>query len=126
MDLHLPICLQRAHAPVSIRVAQQQRRLKKNEARRPYGGGAAEPRQDLFRDDRLDQKQQERAGEDGDRGEQHGARSNGAAGFTREASHSMRREDARRIRPARGQYVCFGRKYSARSIEWTVMSLTST
>ena len=32
----------------------------------------------------------------------------------------------RRVQPARRQYVCFGRKYSVRSMERTVMSLTST
>ena len=57
-------------------------RLEEHEARRPHRGRAAEPRQDLLRDDRLDQEQQERAGEDREGGEEHRARRAAKAGAT--------------------------------------------
>ena len=52
-----------AHGKVGVGVAEQQRRLKEDEARRPHRRGAAEPRQDLLCDDGLEQEQQERASE---------------------------------------------------------------
>ncbi len=42
-----------AHGPVGVRVAGEQRGLEEHEARRPDRRRAAEPRQDLLRDDRL-------------------------------------------------------------------------
>ena len=54
-----------AHDIVGIGVAGEQRRLKEDEARGPDRGRAAEPRQDLLRDHRLHQEQQERADENG-------------------------------------------------------------
>src|SRR5262252_11053844 len=54
------------HDHVGVEVAEQQRRLKENEARGPYRRRATEPRQDLLGNDRLDQKKQERAEEDRD------------------------------------------------------------
>ena len=55
---------QPAHRKVGVAVAQQQRGLEKDEARRPHRRGSAEPRQDLLGDDRLEQEEQERARED--------------------------------------------------------------
>ena len=56
---------QPVHDEVGVRVAREQRRLEEDEAGRPDGGRSAEPRQDLLRDDRLHQEQQEGADEDG-------------------------------------------------------------
>ena len=65
-DVHprLPARGQAARGPVGIGVAEEQHRLEEHQADRPHRGRAAEPRQDLLRDDGLDQEQQERAEED--------------------------------------------------------------
>src|SRR5207244_5504941 len=47
--------------PMRIRVAEQQHKLKKQHAGCPHAGRAAELRQNCFGNDRLDQKQQQRA-----------------------------------------------------------------
>src|SRR5262249_813702 len=54
-----------AHDPVGVSVSQQQHELEEHHADRPDDGGSAEPRQDLFREQRLDQEKQERAEENG-------------------------------------------------------------
>ena len=53
------------HDDVAIGVTRQQRRLEEDETRGPHGRRAAEPWQDLLRHDRLHEKQQERADENG-------------------------------------------------------------
>jgi len=45
---------------VRIGITGQQQRLEKQQAGRPHRRGAAEPREDLLCDHRLNQKQQER------------------------------------------------------------------
>ena len=50
-----------ARDEIGVRVPREQRRLEEYEARCPDGGRPPEPREDLLRDDRLDQEQQERA-----------------------------------------------------------------
>ena len=59
-------------ASVGVGVAGEQHALEEHEARRPDRGRAAEPRQDLLGDDRLDQEQQERRKEDRRRVRQRG------------------------------------------------------
>ena len=51
--------------PVGIGVTEQQHELKKQHAGGPHAGRAAEMRQNCFGNDRLDQKQQQRAEEYG-------------------------------------------------------------
>jgi hypothetical protein len=63
---------QPAHDEVRVRVAGEQRRLKKYEARRPYGGRSSEPREDLLGDDRLNKEEQERTCENRQREKRHG------------------------------------------------------
>ena len=65
VDLDLGARGNAAHDEIRVGVARQQCRLEKDEARRPDRGGAAEPRQDLLRDHRLYEEQQESADEDG-------------------------------------------------------------
>ncbi len=57
----LPRDAQAASQNVGVVVAEQERRLKKHEARRPHGRRSAESRQDHLREQRLEQKQQEGA-----------------------------------------------------------------
>ena len=64
MQHHLALWRQPARREVRVRVADQQDHLKEHHAGRPHRRGAAKPRQDLLRDDRLHQKQQEGAEED--------------------------------------------------------------
>ena len=47
--------------PVAVCVACRQQRLEEHEAQGPHGARAAEPRDDLLRDERLNREQQERA-----------------------------------------------------------------
>ncbi len=71
----IDICVPRrglANNQVGVRVAQEKRRLEKYEARRPDIRPSSKPRKDLLGHDRLNQKQQERADEDGDGVEGHG------------------------------------------------------
>ena len=67
----LPARRELARRPVGIGVAEEQQELEEHEAGRPHRGGAAEPRQDLLRHDRLDEEQQERAREDRESVERH-------------------------------------------------------
>ena len=60
-----------ARGPVGVGVAEEQQELEEHEAGRPHGRGAAEPRQDLLRHERLDEEEQERAREYGQRVEDH-------------------------------------------------------
>ncbi len=63
-------CRRERQAPrdnVRVQVAEQQRRLKKHEARGPDRGGASEPREDQFGEQRLEQEEQERAEENRER-----------------------------------------------------------
>jgi hypothetical protein len=46
--------------PIRVKITREQRELKKYQTGCPHGGGAAEPGQDLFGDDGLNQKQQKR------------------------------------------------------------------
>ena len=130
-----------AHDEIRVGVAREQRRLEEHEARRPDGGRAAEPWQDLLRDDRLHQEQQERADEDGGGVEEHWGgrrampRTNRAENGKRRIlpeHHGQRPDGASAAPEARGgpsgraQYVVLGRKYSTRSIECTWSSFTST
>ena len=80
VQAHLRAGCQPAHDDVRVQVAQEQRGLEEHEARRPHRGGPAEPRQDLLRDDGLDQEQQERATEDRqcEKGHREGSEGNGA------------------------------------------------
>ena len=78
-----------------IGVAGEQRRLEEDEAGRPDGRRAAEPRQDLLRHHRLDEEQQERADEDRGGVEEHRGScpaatcgSLNARTFAREDAHS--------------------------------------
>ncbi len=49
-----------------VGVAAHERHLEEQQARRPDDGAAAKPRQDLLGHERLDEKQEEGAEEDGD------------------------------------------------------------
>ncbi len=69
----LPARGELARGPVRIGVACEQQGLEEHEAGSPHRGRAAEPRQDLLGDDRLDQEQQERAREDREGVESHAA-----------------------------------------------------
>src|SRR6185295_3289391 len=61
-----------ARGEIGVGVSREQHALEKHEARGPDPGRAAEPRQDLLGDDRLDQEQQERRKEDRRRVRQRG------------------------------------------------------
>src|SRR6185436_19344168 len=60
-----------ARRPIRIGIAEEEQELEEHQARRPYRGGAPEPRENLLRYDRLDEKQQERADEDREGVENH-------------------------------------------------------
>src|SRR5207302_5369735 len=53
-----------AMGEVSVRITGEQHALEEHQAGRPHRRGAAEPRQDLLGDDRLNQEQQEGGEED--------------------------------------------------------------
>jgi hypothetical protein len=54
----LPPGRQASGREIGIRIADEQHHLEKHHARRPYRGGAAEPRENLLGDDRLHEEQQ--------------------------------------------------------------------
>src|SRR4029450_10030726 len=74
VDATLDSRTQVPRAPVRIGVPRHQEDLKEHEADGPDGARAAKPRQDLTRDQWLNEEQQERADEDGCEGECGGGR----------------------------------------------------
>ena len=65
MDEGLLVRAQKTREGVRVKIAREQTRLEEEHAGDPNGGRAAEPRQNQFGDERLDQEQQARAGQDG-------------------------------------------------------------
>ena len=66
MENRLRAGLQVAADGVGVGVTAEEQQLKKQHARRPHAGPAAEPREDVFTDERLDLEEEERTGEDGE------------------------------------------------------------
>ena len=64
MEHGLQAGLEQSRAEVGISVAAQQHQLEEKHAGGPDGRTSAKPRQDEFRDQRLDQEQQEGSSED--------------------------------------------------------------
>src|SRR5215471_13998756 len=77
------------HDHIGVEVAEQQRRLKKNQTNGPYRRRATEPRQDLLGNDGLDQKKQERAEKDGEGVKGHRDRVVDFSGRQRRFSHRL-------------------------------------
>ncbi len=75
MDADLPFWAHAFGQEMRVQVAQEQRRLEKEQARRPDLRRAAEPGQDGLGDQRLDLEKKEGAAEDGERGQQPAGRS---------------------------------------------------
>ena len=72
--------LQQRRGEMRIRVATQQHRLKEEKARRPDAGTPAEPREDVFADERLDLEKEESTGENAKgEGEHEGRKRGGVA-----------------------------------------------
>lgn len=64
MQSHLTLRFHVTCRDVRIGITEQQEKLKKNQTGRPYGGGTAEPWQDLLRNHGLNEEQQKGACED--------------------------------------------------------------
>jgi hypothetical protein len=70
----LPAGRQAAHRCVRVGVAAEENDLEEEHAGRPDRRHAAEPREDVLADDRLDLKKEKRPEKDRDGEEEHGAR----------------------------------------------------
>ena len=90
----LPAWLEPAAQEMRVGVAAEQHELEEQHARRPYARRAAEPRQDVFADEGLNEEEQERPGEDRQRKWQHG---NGPPVNSAQAESSAEDEVLRRL-----------------------------
>ena len=72
MHGHLLLGLQIADQAMRVEIAEKQHELEKQQGCAPYRGRSPEPREDEFRDHRLDLEQEESAQEDGGRVNKHG------------------------------------------------------
>lgn len=82
MKRALPAWSQAAYRSMRVRVAAEENDLEEEHAGRPDRRHAAEPRQDVLADDRLDLKEEKRPEEDRDGEEEHGARLSVRSGQT--------------------------------------------
>src|SRR6202162_1454080 len=96
MKRALPAWSQAAYRSMRVRVAAEENDLEEEHAGRPDRRHAAEPRQDVLADDRLDLKEEKRPEEDRNGEEEHGARLSARSGQT----SGQRRGRTERLRGA--------------------------
>ena len=98
--------LQQRRGEMRIRVATEQQRLEEEEARRPHARTPAEPREDVFTDERLDLEEEESTGENAEGEGEHEGREKRRSGASERATNAGTAPDAQGGRVVRK--ICRG------------------